>query len=279
MAPGRPAPSSEPNGVAPAASPNEMTCRTRDRSAASAASPASGADVISIRAPQALSRPATSAGPASCRIRQAAAPAARIALTATAALAASPTSTPAVSASARPRRPSPRAAARTVRAKLGHAVTVPSAASTRAARYPAPSATSRIRSVIARCDVPALMMSGPAAARSPVLTPRSTRTSQPGRTSGRVPAWSLDPPGRRRGLPFPTPPWEPAGGGFRVPPPPCDSGKVNAMARRRCAHGPNCVFRCAYRRAQEPRSCAHMHVMVRQAARAWRPRRQLAYAR
>jgi hypothetical protein len=117
-----------------AASPNAMICRTRERSAPSAASSASGAEVISNRAPQALSRPAMSAGLASGRIRLAIAPAARIALTAMAALAASGTNTPAVSSSARPRRPSPCAAARTVQANRGHPVTVPSVASMRAAR-------------------------------------------------------------------------------------------------------------------------------------------------
>ena len=40
--------------------------------------------------------------------------------------------------------------------------------------------------VIARYDMPALTMSGPASARSPVLTPRSTRTSQPGCYNGRA---------------------------------------------------------------------------------------------
>ena len=90
--------------------------------------------MISTRAPQALSRAAMSAGPASDRIRQARPPAALIALTAMAALAASRTNTPAVSPSARPRRASPPAAARTVRANRGHAVTEPSVASMRAAR-------------------------------------------------------------------------------------------------------------------------------------------------
>ena len=120
--------------MVPSASPNAMTCRTRERSAPSAARPASGAEVISTRAAQALSRSAISAGPASDRIRQARPPAALIALTAMAALAASWTNTPAVSPSARPRRASPAAAARTVRANRGHAVTEPSVASMRAAR-------------------------------------------------------------------------------------------------------------------------------------------------
>jgi len=120
--------------VVPAASPNEMTCRTRERSAPSAASSASGAEVISSRAPQSLSRAATSAGLAPDRIRQAAAPAARIALIAMAASAASRTNTPAVSPAARPRRVSPTPAARTVPANRGHAVTEPSVASIRAAR-------------------------------------------------------------------------------------------------------------------------------------------------
>jgi len=111
-----------------------MTCRTRERSAPSVASSASGAEVISNRAPQALSRAAMSAGLASGPIRQAAAPAARMALTAMAALAASGTNTPAVSPSARPRRPRPCAAARTVQANRGQAVTVASVASMRAAR-------------------------------------------------------------------------------------------------------------------------------------------------
>jgi len=75
-----------------------------------------------------------SAGPLPAPIRQAVAPAARIALTAMAALAASPTNTPAVSPSARPRRLSPCAAARTVQANRGHPVTVPSVASMKAAR-------------------------------------------------------------------------------------------------------------------------------------------------
>jgi len=130
----RPEPSSELNGVVPAASPNAMTCRTRERSAPSAASSASGAEVISTRAPQALSRAAMSAGLASDRIRQARAPAALIALTAMAALAASWTNTPTVSPSARPRRARPRAAALTIAANRGHGVTEPSVASMRAAR-------------------------------------------------------------------------------------------------------------------------------------------------
>jgi len=111
-----------------------MTCRTRERSAPSAASSASGAEVIRNRAPQALSRAAMSAVLASGPIRQAAAPAARIALTAMAALAASWTNTPTVSPSARPRRPRPCAAVRTVQANRGHGVTVASVASMRAAR-------------------------------------------------------------------------------------------------------------------------------------------------
>ncbi len=90
--------------------------------------------MISNRAPQALSRAPKSAGLAPGWIRQAAAPAARIALTAMAALAASWTNTPAVSPSARPRRPRPCAATRTVQANRGHAVTVASVASMRAAR-------------------------------------------------------------------------------------------------------------------------------------------------
>jgi hypothetical protein len=132
--PCRPEPSSEPNGVVPSASPNAMTCRTRERSAASAASPASGAEVIRSRAPQALSLAAMSVRLASDWIRQARAPAALIALTAMAALAASWTNTPAVSPSARPRRASPFAAARTVLANRGHEVTEPSVASMSAAR-------------------------------------------------------------------------------------------------------------------------------------------------
>ena len=74
------------------------------------------------------------AGFASAPIRQASAPAARIALTAMAALAASWTNTPIVSPSASPRRPRPRAAVRTVQANRGHAVTFASVASMRAAR-------------------------------------------------------------------------------------------------------------------------------------------------
>ena len=90
--------------------------------------------MISTRAPQALSQAAMVAGLASDRIRQARAPAALIALIAMAALAASWTITPAVSPSARPRRASPSAAARTVLANRGQGVTAPSVASMRAAR-------------------------------------------------------------------------------------------------------------------------------------------------
>src|SRR5439155_19775083 len=111
-----------------------LISRTRERYAHTADSSDSRAKEISTRAPQALSRAATSAGPASDRIRQTRPPAALIALTAMAALAASWTNTPAVSPSARPRRASPPAAARTVRANRGHAVTEPSVASMRAAR-------------------------------------------------------------------------------------------------------------------------------------------------
>jgi hypothetical protein len=49
------------NGIAPGASPNEMTWRTQDRSAAASATAASGRAVISIRAPQSASWPAMSA--------------------------------------------------------------------------------------------------------------------------------------------------------------------------------------------------------------------------
>ncbi len=54
-------PSSEPKGVAAGASPNEMTCRTHDRSAAARPADASGCAVSSIRAPQSASCPAVSA--------------------------------------------------------------------------------------------------------------------------------------------------------------------------------------------------------------------------
>jgi hypothetical protein len=65
---------------------------------------------------------------------KAVAPAARMALTAIAKLAASWTKTPAVSPSVSPRRPSPYAAARMVQPNRGHAVTVPATASMSAAR-------------------------------------------------------------------------------------------------------------------------------------------------
>ncbi len=60
-----PRPSSELNGVAPGASPKEITCRTQDRSAAASAAAANGGEVISIRAPQSASWPAIS-GMLSC---------------------------------------------------------------------------------------------------------------------------------------------------------------------------------------------------------------------
>src|ERR1700689_3612416 len=66
---------------------------------------------MSSRTPPALSWAVTSATPASGRIGRAVAPAARIACTATAKLAASWTKTPAVSPVARPRRLRPRAGA------------------------------------------------------------------------------------------------------------------------------------------------------------------------
>ncbi len=173
--------SSERNGVVPAASPNANTCRTRDRSAASAAGPASGAEMMSSRAPSALSWAATSATLASGLRGRAVAPAARIAFTATAKLAASRTKTPTVSPAASPRRLSPCAAARMVQPNRGHAVTVPSTASMTAALWgPDWSASARMRSVIAQCDLPALRMSGSASMGVPMLTPRSTRTSQAG---------------------------------------------------------------------------------------------------
>src|SRR5581483_1393310 len=131
-----------------------------------------------------------------------------------------------------------------------------SAASTKAVREPARSAVSRMRLVIARGDVAALSTTGPAVP-SPVLTPRSTRTSQMGVTAGG--SWrDRDPPRRQPRLPVPHPSSGTGGRKVRAPPPPRASDRRTLWPRGPAAHAPNCVFRCAYCRARRPARRAYV---------------------
>src|SRR5215469_3652693 len=140
-------PSNELKGVAAGASPNEMTWRTQDWSAAAIPAAASGGAVSSIREPQSASCPAASAIDSCVLTGHGTPPAALIAWQASTYAAASDTYTPTTSRGRSPRQARPAAARLIVAASSANEYGSAACPGTSAARWPYLAAVSTSRCV------------------------------------------------------------------------------------------------------------------------------------